>query len=263
MRTKGSSPIISRPNKTIFFKKEGRGATHFALFHNAGASHSFMRKLFAHLKKRGIALTFDWPGHGKSKSRADGDYSVDAQGEMIAEFLKKQSGKKWVLVGLNFGANLALEVANLYPNLVSHLVLIEPPILLPPESVHWVEGLMKDLRELPPKTYGKKTAKEIFLFPPSPEDRKIVEKAYEKIDRDIYIATFKAFLNWDKGASEKLKALKIPVLHILTSNPFCPDLSGCIPHVVTGRIVGSGYWAPLEVPEQVNAMIDRFLLCYK
>jgi len=254
--------ITSRPKQTIFFKKEGRGAAHFALFHNAGANHLFMRKLFAHLKKQGVALTFDWPGHGKSESRADGDYSVEAQGEMIAELLMKQGGKKWAIVGLNFGANLAVEVANIHPNLVSHLVLIEPPILLPPESVHWVEGLIKDLRELPPKTYGKKNAKEIFLFPPLPEDRKIVEKAYELIDRDIYIATFKAFLNWDKGASEKLKALKMPVLHLLTTNPFCRYLSEYIPHVVTGRVVGSGYWAPLEVPSQVNAMIDRFLSFY-
>jgi pimeloyl-ACP methyl ester carboxylesterase len=106
MPTKDSSPIISRPNAPIYFKKEGRGKAHFALFHNAGANHLFMRKVFAHLKRRGVALTFDWPGHGKSKPRADGDYSLEAQGEMIAELLQNQGGKKWVVVGLNFGANL-------------------------------------------------------------------------------------------------------------------------------------------------------------
>ena len=31
------------------------------------------------------------------------------------------------------------------------------------------------------------------------------------------------------------------------------------PQLVTGKTVGSGHFLELEVPEQVNAMIDRFL----
>lgn len=243
----------------IFFQKKGRGHYHFALIHNAGANHLMMRKIFSHVSKKGVAVTFDWPGHGKSALCEDGNYSVEAQAERIAKFLKKQGGKKWILIGLNFGANLAVEIAACYPELVSHLVLIEPPILLPPESQFWIEGLIKQLLELPPKTYGKKIAKETFLFPPTPQDRRIVEKAFEVVDRDMYIATFRDFLEWDKTAVAKLKKLKAHTLHILTTHPFCADLSPYIPHVITTRVIGSGFWATLEVPKQLNAMIDRFL----
>jgi pimeloyl-ACP methyl ester carboxylesterase len=243
----------------IFFQKKGRGSYQFALIHNAGANHRMMRKVFSHVSKKGVAVSFDWPGHGKSAPSEDGDYSVAAQAEKIARFLKKQGRKKWVLIGLNFGANLAVEIAACHPEFVSHLVLIEPPILLPPESKLWIEGLIKQLRELSPRAYGKKNAKEVFLFPPTPEDKRIVEKAFEVVDRDMYIATFRGFLQWDKSAVAKLKKLIAPTLHILTTHPFCTDLSSHVPHVITARVVGSGFWATLEVPEQVNAMIDRFL----
>jgi pimeloyl-ACP methyl ester carboxylesterase len=32
-----------------------------------------------------------------------------------------------------------------------------------------------------------------------------------------------------------------------------------IPHLMAGQTVGSGHFCQLEVPEQVNAMLDRFL----
>jgi pimeloyl-ACP methyl ester carboxylesterase len=31
------------------------------------------------------------------------------------------------------------------------------------------------------------------------------------------------------------------------------------PDVLLGAVVGSGHWMMLEVPDQVNAMLDRFL----
>jgi pimeloyl-ACP methyl ester carboxylesterase len=38
-----------------------------------------------------------------------------------------------------------------------------------------------------------------------------------------------------------------------------PRLRAVCPHVVTGQTVGAGHFHQLEVPEQVNAMIERFL----
>jgi hypothetical protein len=34
------------------------------------------------------------------------------------------------------------------------------------------------------------------------------------------------------------------------------------PDLVTGETVGAGHFSPLEVPDQVNAMIERFVEVY-
>lgn len=44
--------------------------------------------------------------------------------------------------------------------------------------------------------------------------------------------------------------------HVFTD---MPRLRAVCPHVVTGQTVGAGHFHQLEVPEQVNAMIERFL----
>jgi hypothetical protein len=39
----------------------------------------------------------------------------------------------------------------------------------------------------------------------------------------------------------------------------CPELPSLCPNLVIGKTVGSEHFIQLEVPEQVNAMIERFL----
>jgi pimeloyl-ACP methyl ester carboxylesterase len=54
---------------------------------------------------------------------------------------------------------------------------------------------------------------------------------------------------------------KVPFLYIAADQPLA-DLSRLRelnPQIVIGQTVGAGHFHQLEVPEQVNAMIDRFL----
>jgi hypothetical protein len=48
----------------------------------------------------------------------------------------------------------------------------------------------------------------------------------------------------------------------VSSGPWFTDLPRfreLCPQLVTGQTVGSGHYHQLEVPEQINAMIERFL----
>jgi pimeloyl-ACP methyl ester carboxylesterase len=66
-------------------------------------------------------------------------------------------------------------------------------------------------------------------------------------------------LAWDSATAAA--ACKVPVLYIDTGTPNA-DLQRfheLCPQLVIGKTVGSGHFLELEVPEQVNAMIDRFL----
>ncbi len=55
----------------------------------------------------------------------------------------------------------------------------------------------------------------------------------------------------------------VPVLHIAADeNPPQADIArlrAVVPEFHVGHVVGSGHFCQLEVPAQVNAMIDRFL----
>src|SRR6202007_209224 len=54
---------------------------------------------------------------------------------------------------------------------------------------------------------------------------------------------------------------KVPFLYLAAAAPLTDfaKLRELCSHVVIGQTVGAGHFHQLEVPEQVNAMIDRFL----
>ena len=64
---------------------------------------------------------------------------------------------------------------------------------------------------------------------------------------------------WDGEAAAR--ACAIPALHIGAEDPIndAAALRALNPLLRTGQTVGAGHFNQLEVPEQVNAMIERFL----
>ena len=57
---------------------------------------------------------------------------------------------------------------------------------------------------------------------------------------------------------------KAPALHLAATPPLNPPhlMSQWLPEVVNGWTVGAGHFNQLEVPDQVNAMIEGFLRHY-
>ena len=66
---------------------------------------------------------------------------------------------------------------------------------------------------------------------------------------------------WSCDLAGAAAACKVPALYIQAAAPR-PELEllgELCPQLVIGRTVGAGHFNMLEVPDQVNAMIERFL----
>ena len=57
------------------------------------------------------------------------------------------------------------------------------------------------------------------------------------------------------------QACRVPFLYVSSTRPRTDtaQLRELCPQLATGQVVGSGHFMTLEVPDQVNAMIERFL----
>ena len=64
---------------------------------------------------------------------------------------------------------------------------------------------------------------------------------------------------WDGEAAAR--GCRVPALHIAADDPLndAAALRALNPLLRTGQTVGAGHFNQLEVPDQVNAMIERFL----
>jgi pimeloyl-ACP methyl ester carboxylesterase len=75
----------------------------------------------------------------------------------------------------------------------------------------------------------------------------------------VMAGAYAALYAWDGETA--LKSCRVPLLSVAAAVPLTDParLRELCPHAVTGQTVGAGHFLQLEVPEQVNAMIDRFL----
>ena len=81
-------------------------------------------------------------------------------------------------------------------------------------------------------------------------------------DDHVFAGEVASLRDWDGLAAAA--RCQVPVLHIAAAIPACPpgQLRDAIPDVVTGQTVGAGHFNMLEVPDQVNSMIEGFLAHY-
>jgi pimeloyl-ACP methyl ester carboxylesterase len=125
----------------------------------------------------------------------------------------------------------------------------------------WVgfQQLLDGLRSPAYREVLRQIADQLVFLPTDDQKRKAqIVKAMAALPQQVIVSTWENFLAYDIAAAAA--ACKVPVLHI--GSVFQADLARwreLCPHLVTGQTVGAGHFHQLETPEQVNAMIDRFL----
>ncbi|HEX4839574.1 MAG TPA: alpha/beta hydrolase [Rhabdochlamydiaceae bacterium] len=242
----------------IAYVVKGSGPRHFLLVHNSGGNHEMMHHTADYFSRGGKVVIPDLLGHGSSASPKI-DYTLNFFAESLLELCEIEKLSQVVFVGLNYGADIGIVLAQMAPTLISHLVLIEPPVFMESWIRKVVEQQMKDL-EHPQEAWAQETVDTVILKA-SAQDREIALRALKKTPAFVKISTFKHLLEWDQEGGRKQSFLcSIPTLLIQTSQPFCTEekARSLFSNLHVGRVVGCGPWANLEVPTQVHSMIERF-----
>lgn len=256
--------MFETPDGTkLFFQKEGKGDPSFLFIHNLGGDHHVFSEQFKHFQRYGKVLTLDLRGHGQS-DKPDGDYTIELFANDLAALCLGTGYRNCVVMGSSIGGNIALELGNRYPDLVSAVVLLDSGLFLETDTAKMVESYQKKILE-----NTSEALEEILAGSCLGTDRcrTLLEKSYAKVPPHVWNSAFESLIAWDKRAKEHVLGCKTHMLYIEASSPSA-DRSGFAdletfasyrPQLVTGKTVGSGHYPSLEVPEQVNAMVEKFL----
>jgi pimeloyl-ACP methyl ester carboxylesterase len=153
-----------------------------------------------------------------------------------------------------------VELAAQHPQLPAALVLISSGVLFPEAALADEENVLRGLRSVTWRTAIQALIDQICL--PSDRFKSYVAETFFAVSQDQWIAHFEAMFAWDKIAAERVSACKLPILYIQDGGGGYSDLprfSGLCPQLVIGKTVGSGHFPTLEIPEQVNSMIEHFI----
>lgn len=255
----GTVQKLTRDGVALAYEQGGQGEPSLVLVHCWTCDHSFLDPQFRHFTARHRVVNIDLRGHGKS-DKPKQEYTVAGFADDLAWLCGQLGIEKPVLVGHSMGGNVSLEVARRHPDLPSAVVMLDsciiPPVALVPGLASMGEGLRgPDHREV-----SKQIVEGVSLPTDDARRKAWMVKVMSAVPQFVASSAFDGhILNWDGEAAAA--ACKVPALYIGAASPLSDveRLRAACPQLVVGQTVGSGHFNNLEVPEQVNAMIERFL----
>jgi pimeloyl-ACP methyl ester carboxylesterase len=224
-------------------------------------NHTHLLPQFKHLSRRHRTVAFDLRGHGQSY-RPDQRFSMDAFADDVSWLCDELSIDRPVLVGHSLGGSIALAYAARHPRRVRALALLDASIR-PPESLRSKLSAFFDTLGGPDHARLVREFVRERLFEPT--DGAALADSVAEVMASLPAGVFLAIahnvvLDLDSRASAS--ACSMPALLVqATRQPFdnFADVVGLGANWHVGRTVASGHFVQLVVPDQVNAMLDRFL----
>jgi len=218
----------------MVFDSAGDGDLHMLFLHGWCGDRSFFAPQFDHFASSYRVIALDLPGHGES--RAPAAYTIDGMGAMVALALSRQA-----------------------PELVSAVIMVDPPPLSKDVWKDFADSLLPGFEGPEPATARRNFVEQMFLPTDDGDLRARIVASMCGAPDDVAIATTKAMAAFD--AATILRGCEVPVVVISSAVPTNSSqyLLDVNPAITLGQTVGAGHFLQLEIPEQVNLMIERFL----
>jgi pimeloyl-ACP methyl ester carboxylesterase len=240
----------------IAYEDVGHGSPAVVLIHGAFGNRSHYTAQIEHLAQRHRVVALDLRGHGESDVPRDG-YRLRDYAEDVVAVCEAANLDHYVLCGHSMP--VALVAASLNPGRVAGVALLDGAMLFPEslrsqvlanlvpvlEGAGWVEAMQGYLvgRGIGPYDSAALKARVMAEIAAAPG------RVAAPLMRDVMTLDFSQFLTGS-----------FPLLYVHAGVPAdLMRLRELRPDVLVGSVVGSGHWLMLEVPDQVNAMLDRFL----
>ncbi|HEX9067630.1 MAG TPA: alpha/beta hydrolase [Ktedonobacterales bacterium] len=240
----------------IAYEDVGHGSPAVVLIHGAFGNRTHYAKQMEHLAPQHRVLAIDLRGHGESDVPQEG-YRLRDYAEDVVAVCEAAGLDRYLLCGHSMP--VALIAASLTPDRVAGVALLDGTILFPEslrsqvlanvvpvlEGDGWVEAMQGYLvgRGIGPYDSAELKARVLTEIAQAPA------QIAAPMMRDVMTLDFSHFLTGS-----------YPLLYMHARVPAdLTRLRELHPDVLLGSVVGSGHWMMLAVPDQVNAMLDRFL----
>jgi pimeloyl-ACP methyl ester carboxylesterase len=252
-------PYAERDGLRLYYERDGQGELELLFVPGWCCDHTFYAPQFEHFKASHAVTALDPRGCGASDVPEDG-YDIPNLADDLARLCEEVGIVKPVVIGHSGGGMVAIELAARHPALPRAVVSDDPG------PVHATEEAAAILRAFAAEMAGPsgedvRRAWVVDGVGPTADDelrRKIVDTMCS-VPLQIAAAIIRGVAEWNGAGA--LALCEVPLL-ILNPTGRSNDpwrLRPLKPDMQIGATVGAGHFHQLEVPEQVNAMIERFI----
>lgn len=250
---------VERNGVTLTYDSAGRGDPPIVFVHGWSCDRSYFAPQFEHFAARHAVAALDLRGHGDSSvpEPTRGTYEIDAFADDVLAVADAAGFDRPVVVGHSMGGVTALACAA-RPGAVSAAVMVDPAPIVSP-AIREILARAADAIEDDTDGSWRATFVGGMFLPTDTARRDEIISGMTKLPPAVAAAALRGIDRYDGVAA--LGAVAVPLLTIGAAWPADSgaDLRAACPTIIVGQTVGAGHFNQLEVPDQVNLMIERFL----
>jgi pimeloyl-ACP methyl ester carboxylesterase len=250
---------MTRDGVVLAYEEVGTGDPPLVFVHGAACNRRFWAPQLAHFASTYRVVAVDLRGHGESDAPVQ-PYAMRLFADDLAWTCAQLGAEKPVVIGHSLGGMAALDLASRYQDRIRATVLVDSLLLAGDDRAEKVRDLVKGLRGPDPSSALRLYFASLFGPLDDPEVTSwILDQAVLTPPHVTSSLWEESIISWDDEAA--LRKCGVPLLYIDAGTPNA-DLARArelCPTLITAKTVGSGHFSPLMVPEQVNAMLGRFL----
>lgn len=254
------SLVVATERIALAYEEAGTSGSPVILLHGWACNRTFLQPQFEHLSRLHRVFAVDLCGHGQSDAPLR-NYTLCEFAEDIHCFHRALGLPPAVVVGHGMGGQVALELAATHPEVVAAVCLIDS-VLFPSLA------LTAMFRHLLPELSGpgyldalSEATAPLFIETDDPALKSELLDRMKRTPQHVAVAALRGHL-LDYDFAVAAAACEVPAAYLGATRPLADveRFRSLCPQLVTGQTLGAGHFSPLEVPEQVNAMIDQFLV---
>lgn len=252
-------PKLIRDGIALAYEEAGRGAPALVFVHGLACHRGFWAEQVKHFSRHYRVLAVDLRGHGDSDA-PEQRYTMQLLADDVAWMCSQLGIERPVVVGHSLGGLVGLELAAGHGQQVRAVTLVDSILLVPCVRAGFVRELVAALRSAD----ASRALREYYstFFGPHDDPARMAWILDEIIRTPAHVTSSileDSVQSWDDA--DALARCEVPLLYLDASTPNA-DLARATklqPQLAVGRTIGSGHFSPCEVPEQINAMLERFL----
>lgn len=250
---------LIRDGIALAYEEAGQGAPSLVFVHGLACHRGFWAEQVKHFSRHYRVLAVDLRGHGDSDA-PEQRYTMQLLADDVAWMCSQLGIERPVVVGHSLGGLVALELAAGHSEQVRAITLVDSILLAPGVRARFVRELVAALRS----AEASRALREYYstFFGPHDDQARMAWILDEIVRTPSHVTSSileESVQSWDDA--DALGRCEVPLLYLDASTPNA-DLARATklqPRLAVGRTVGSGHFSPCEVPEQINAMLERFL----
>ena len=241
----------------LAYVEQGQGTPAIVLLHGCGLDHSSLSAQMRTLAEQHRVVSLDLRGHGFSVAPV-ARYDMETLADDVACVCAQLDIDTPVIVGHSMGGNVALSFSHRHPDLVSAILLIDSALFIPEQQKDELRSQFSSFLTTAQGVSFFKEALRRMCLPSDVRSQQIIENL--NIAPHVLLSALPEH-TVDYNSEAVVSECRIPLGYIHSNMPFV-DLDAfrrACPQLIAGQTFGAGHLSPQEVPDQVNAMISRFL----